>query len=143
MEILLRDAEETDMKFIRFCVKQFVLDDADMHSHQFVVAEIAGAIVGFGRLRKHTDCTELCTLGVVVEYRGKGIGRKLVNRLIEKSRTDLFVVCIIPAFFRKFGFKQIDNFPVSMFQKHKMCTEKFVVPETYCVMKRVADHLLG
>ena len=91
-------------------------------------------MVGFGRLRKHFDCIELCSLGVVTNYRRQGIGKAIVKELIKKSSDSIHLVCIIPDFFTPFGFKIVEQYPNAIQNKLKYCTQELVVPETYVAM---------
>ena len=59
----------------------------DYNENNFVVAELNGEIVGFCRFRfenvynekfPEIDC-ELCALYIKPDYKGKGIGKKLIN----------------------------------------------------------------
>ena len=91
-------------------------------------------MVGFGRLREHPDCLELCSLGVATSYRRKGIGKAIVAKLIEHFSKNIYLVCIIPDFFIPFGFHKVEIFPVSIQNKIEYCTSELVVPETYMAM---------
>ena len=77
---------------------------------------------------------ELCSLGVLPEYRHKGIGDLLVHALIKIAVQDVYLVCIIPDYFKPFGFKLVDEFPEEMKQKLHYCTSELVVEEKYVVM---------
>lgn len=124
------------MKQITAYVKEYVLDDEDMLAEQFIAAIYNNKLVGFVRLRKHADCDELCTLGVVEKYRLQGIGRALVEEVKKICSRELYLVCIIPTFFYKPGFKVItNNIPASMKRKWDRCTNEYVVEEEYCVMQ--------
>jgi ribosomal protein S18 acetylase RimI-like enzyme len=67
------------------------LDDIATHylalGHRFVLAERAGAIVGAGALIEESAGTgRLVRMSVARERRGEGIGRALVNQLLEEAR---------------------------------------------------------
>lgn len=112
-----------------------MLDDEDLQIKQFLIAHQNDTFIGFGRIRQHKDAIELCTLGVIPEFRGKGAGKKLTQELIKKAKSTIYVVSIIPEFFRKLGFEIISEYPSSMHQKHQRCTTQLVVEEEYCVMR--------
>lgn len=136
MDMIVEHGAQKDISRIGELVKEFRLDDEDIKAEQFlVVKDKSSQLLGFGRLRTHTDCIELCTLGVVAEYRGRGIGKMLVNALAKKANADLYVVCIIPGFFEKFGFEIVEEAPSSIERKVNICTTTLVVEESYFSMK--------
>lgn len=54
---------------------------------EFLIAEIDGEIVGCGALHvMWEDLAEIRTLATADSWRGKGIGRKLVDKLLENGR---------------------------------------------------------
>ncbi len=59
------------------------------------------------------DLAEVKCLAVVESYKGKGIGKKLVdaalNEAVSLEVKRLFTLTYIPEFFKKFGFKKIDK----------------------------------
>jgi N-acetylglutamate synthase-like GNAT family acetyltransferase len=65
----------------------------------------------------------------------KGVGKLLVQTLIQKATEPLYLACIIPQFFEPFGFYTVDEFPKEMQEKLNYCTSELVVPEKYVVMK--------
>ncbi|MES2593115.1 MAG: GNAT family N-acetyltransferase [Bacteroidota bacterium] len=135
MQLTLRTPTENE--FIDICefIRQFELDNRDLKKDQFTVALRDNELVGFGRLREHTDCFELCSLGVVTSYRRKGIGKAVVIELLKKTTTDIFLVCIIPEFFQPLGFHIVKHYPASIQNKIGYCTEELVVPEMYVAMQ--------
>ena len=135
MEILISIPNEKEMALIRHYTTIFVLDAGDLQKQQFLIAKHKDKFIGFGRLRDHKECIELCTLGVMPAYRNKGVGKKIATELMKKSDAKIYVVCIIPKFFEKLGFKTVINYPDSILRKHHMCTTKFMVNEPYCVMQ--------
>ncbi len=126
----------TDKEFEQICllITEFELDNRDLKKEQFIVAIHNSELVGFGRLREHTDCLEICSLGVATSFRRQGIGRAIVAKLIEKIPKNIYLVSIIPDFFIPFGFHKVEIFPVSIQNKIEYCTSELVVPETYVAM---------
>jgi len=100
-----------------------------------LVAKYNGELVGFGRIRRRENCYELCSLGVIEPERLKGVGKQLVQSLIRTAKQPLYLVCIIPEYFKPFGFVVVDEYPESMHEKLNYCTSELVVPEKYVVMK--------
>jgi N-acetylglutamate synthase-like GNAT family acetyltransferase len=134
MSLELRRPDTTEFKQIRDHIREFELDDRELMQEEFTAAFRNKELVGFGRLRKHIDCTELCSLGVVTSHRKKGIGKAIVLELIKRSETEIHLVCIIPNFFSPFEFKIVENFPASIQNKIEYCTSELVVPEKYVAM---------
>jgi len=126
---------ENDFQHVKKLIAEFCLDDNDLKAEQFLIAIAEGKLVGFGRLRQYPGCCELCSLGVAEDLRSKGIGSALSKALIKKSTSDLYTVTIIPAFFSRFGFKKVSDFPSELAIKQSYCTSTLTVPETYVVMQ--------
>jgi N-acetylglutamate synthase-like GNAT family acetyltransferase len=138
MQVNISVPEESSMDTIKRYIEEYCLDDENIEREQFIIAKYNNILVGFGRLKDHGDCAELCTLGVVSEYRGKGIGKQLVEALIKRAHSTLYVVCIIPDFFKKFEFEVVADVPDPIHRKYDMCTTKLKVPEPYYRMLRQA-----
>ena len=119
---------------IRNYIQQFELDDRNLKQEEFSAAFRENELVGFGRLREHTDCIELCSLGVVNDHRRQGIGKSIVKELIKRSKSSIHLVCIIPDFFTPFGFLIVKEYPAAIQNKLDYCTHELVVPENYVAM---------
>ena len=118
----LRNAEPSDMENIYNIALKYDLDSNDMKTEDFIVAEEKGKIIGFGRLWKHDDAVELGTIGVVEEYRNKGIAKEIVKYLLGKTKENVYLTTLIPGFFEQFGFKTITTkAPQSMIRKKGWC----------------------
>jgi N-acetylglutamate synthase-like GNAT family acetyltransferase len=126
----------TDKEFHQICeyIHEFELDNRDLEKKQFTAAFRDNQLVGFGRLREHTDGIELCSLGVVTPHRRQGIGKAIVAELIKKSPQRIYLVCIIPDFFTPFGFHIVKEYPISVQNKMDYCIHELVVPEMYVAM---------
>jgi N-acetylglutamate synthase-like GNAT family acetyltransferase len=135
MELIIRKPTGSEFQMICNYIRDFELDDRGLHPEQFSAAFRDNELVGFGRLREHSDCTELCSLGVMTPLRRKGIGKSIVKELIKRAPEKLYLVCIIPDFFTPFNFKIINNYPSSIQNKLNYCTEQLVVSEPYVAME--------
>lgn len=137
----IRRAVESDVAQLSIAIKQMQLDDTNMDYHQFVIAEMNGEFAGFGRIKEYNDAKELCSLGVLSKYRGKGISRLLIKELKTKAVIKpLHVVTIIPTLFKKFGFEEIVKYPNSLLPKINYCVNTLGGcdnGEQYVVMKRM------
>jgi len=114
-------ADESDAIVVERLARSFDLDCEEFLIHQFVVAKVNDEIIGFGRLRKYPDCTEVATVGVIPEERNKGIGTAIVNELIRIGPKELFVTCVIPSFFSRLGFHAMEQYPSVLQKKVDFC----------------------
>lgn len=135
MTLILRTPDQKEFEQICSYIKDFELDDRSLHPDEFVAAFRNSELVGFGRLRRHPDCLELGSLGVVTSYRRQGIGKAVVSELIDRANKDLYLVCIIPSYFAPFGFRTVQTYPAALENKLQYCSSELVVPENYVVMK--------
>ncbi len=138
-EIRIRIAEEKDRSYLVDGIERFWLDDAGLEIHQFLIAEEGDVKLGFGRVREHQECSEMCTLGVEENARKKGTGSSLIKALTEKAiqKNKLYLVCIIPHLFEPLGFEIVSEYPEPMADKLRRCETYLSVPEKYVVMKYV------
>ena len=132
--LTFRTPTEHEFLQIRNYIQQFELDDRNLKQQEFIAAFRENELVGFGRLREHSDCVELCSLGVITQHRRQGIGKAIVNELIKKSKSSIHLVCIIPEFFSPFNFQLVKNYPSAIQDKINYCTQELIVPETYVAM---------
>ncbi len=132
--LTFRTPIEHEFLQIRNYIQQFALDDRNLKQEEFIAAFRENELVGFGRLREHSDCVELCSLGVITQHRRQGIGKAIVKELTRKSKSSIHLVCIIPEFFSPFKFQQVKNYPSAIQEKLNYCTQELIVPETYVAM---------
>ena len=126
---------DSDFKQIRTFIKMFELDDRALDSKQFLAAYLQQELTGFGRIRNFETCSELCSLGVIEPQRLKGIGRQLVKSLVKEALQPLYLVCIIPEYFKPLGFITVSVYPDKLQDKLNYCTRELAAPENYVVMK--------
>lgn len=133
--IIVTHATEEDFSFIKERIRVFELDNRDLHYQQFVVAKLGNNILGFVRAREYKNCHEICSLGVLPQYRKMGVSGKLVNTLIAKITTPIFICSIIPKLFEKLGFEIVTVYPPEIIDKYNYCTSSLAVEEPYVVMR--------
>ena len=80
---------------------------------RYYVVEVDGRVVGYGGLWLIMDEAHITNIAIHPEYRGKGIGKKLVGGLIEEtSKINIYKITLevrpsntaALALYRKFGF---------------------------------------
>lgn len=130
----LSACSEEDFKKVMDLIAEMQLDNNDLQPSQFIVAKKNQELVGFGRLRTYESCQELCSLGVIEASRNRGVGTMLAEALKAKSTKPLYAVTIIPGYFNRMGFVQVDHFPKEIAAKVKYCIGSLPVPETYVAM---------
>lgn len=115
-EILIRKAKKSDLLAIQRLLSTYFLDMEGLGPEDFVLAEIDGKIIGCADLIKSEfhgkNFLEIHSIAVHPNFRGKGIGTRLVKYLltiIGGPCCDLYVRTTAPIFFEKLNFTKIDN----------------------------------
>jgi amino-acid N-acetyltransferase len=136
--VRVRPARIVDMRDIEPLIRVFAsdnlmlpkgLDQLTRTFREFVVAvDEDDFVIGCGALRIYTEgLAEICSLAVDPLYQRGGIGRKIVERLIEEARglelTDVFALTLNPEFFGKLGFEVVnrENFPLKVWADCRNC----------------------
>ncbi len=95
------------------------LDYPGMETDRLWVADDAGKTIGLVALKKHSDCLELCALGVDPEHRGQGVAQALVEALMAEATGTVHLATIIPGFFEACGFRTTQDIPAAFPAKRK------------------------
>ena len=117
----IRTARKDDVPQIAALARKLSLDYPGMKEDPFWVAENRGHIHGIVALKKHSDCHELCALGVDPGHRHKGLGQKLVRALLQNAGREIYLATIIPGFFENCGFEKTLDIPFSMKKSPEWC----------------------
>lgn len=127
-EVVVRRARTPDVRMIRRLVDTYagagprLLEKATVTLYEdvqeFWVAERGGRIVGCGALHVlWEDLAEIRTVAVDPEFRGLGIGHKIVSALIRTAKElglrRVFCLTFEIDFFTRHGFRPIQGTPVS------------------------------
>lgn len=118
MNVTIRPASPDDMPFITECIDRFKLDDEDLNYRQFVVAVDGNEIVGFGRIRPHKEVYELGCVGVIESRRNQGIGRIIVEHLVNVFPSDdVYITTDLIRYFERLGFRHVESGPEELIEK--------------------------
>jgi len=126
-DALIRPATAADSTDIEIILSTYFLDRDDIAHDQFFVAEKNGKVVGCAVFEKLKTVEtndvffEIHTIAVLPPYKGKGIGRMLLNRLLleieneiensaenTKTLTAVYTRTTSPNFFIREGFEKAD-----------------------------------
>ncbi len=69
-------------------------------------------MIGCGQVKPHRDGSlELASIAVTSEWRGQGVARALVERLLEENPGELYLMCRsgLQGMYEKFGFRAIEE----------------------------------
>jgi len=123
MEVFVRPALEFDIEKIMPYINEYGLDSENLDNEQFYIAEADGKLAGFGRVKSYGEVYELATLGVLENFRGNDIGRKIIEKLINiVPSKEIWITTIIPEYFERFGFIEDDNIPDEILLKcERLC----------------------
>jgi amino-acid N-acetyltransferase len=127
MDITIRPAVESDIESILSIVNAYASQNLMLPRtgeqirrvlNWFLVAEYAGKIVGCGSNVELTPrLTELRSLAVAPEFRGTGLGRRLVEALVAKAQAagydQICALTLNEDFFHRCGFETVDRWAIS------------------------------
>ena len=93
-----------------------------------------GRLVGVGRaLADGVDCSYVCDVAVLPGHQGTGLGRQVIERLLELSRGHkkiiLYAVPGKEPFYRKFGFERMTT-AMAIFENQALAVERGYLSET-------------
>jgi amino-acid N-acetyltransferase len=137
-EVTIRTARISDMRQVEALVNGFARDNLMLPKtydqlarlfREFVVAvDREDRVLGCGALRVYNqELAEVASLAVDEAAHGAGIGRRIVERLIEEARglglRTVFALTLQEAFFRRLGFSVVprENFPGKVWADCRNC----------------------
>ena len=110
--VTVRPAREQDSDRIHQLVRAEKLNPTGLDWRRFLVAEDRqGRVVGCGQIKPHRDGSlEMASIVVEEDLRGEGLGRLLIERLIDGIHQPLWLMCrssLVPLY-EQFGFEEVD-----------------------------------
>jgi amino-acid N-acetyltransferase len=156
-DVCVRAARTCDIAAVRHLVDTYapdrrLLGKATVQLYEdvqeFVVAETAGAIIGCGALHvMWEDLAEIRTVAVDPAHTGQGVGRAVVNRLIERGRAlgvqRLFCLTFAVGFFQRVGFERISGTPVTPLVYTELLQSEDEGVAEFLDLERVKPNTLG
>jgi len=115
----IRNSRTEDILLAIELARRLDLDYPGLEADPIWVAEEARDIIGLVALKEHPDCLELCALGVDPRFRGKGVGKALVEAVMVAASGRVHLATIIPEFFEACGFEKSADIPATFPEKRK------------------------
>ena len=127
MSVVIRSAKTGDVKKIREIVDAYS-DQRRLLSketvtlfeavQEFVVAELAGEVIGCGALHVlWEDLAEVRTVAVIESMHGQGVGHKILDQVLKNAKEigvkKVFCLTFETKFFGAHGFEEIQGTPVT------------------------------
>lgn len=115
---------------------------------EFWVAELDGELVGCGALHVlWSDLGEVRTVAVHPKVRGRGVGHRIVDRLLDVARElrlqRIFVLTFEVEFFSRHGFAEIEGTPVTAEVYEEMCRSYDTGVAEFLDLSYVKPNILG
>jgi len=114
--VALRRARSADLEAVEQLLRNMKLPTEGVVDwvEQFWVGEHAGAVVGVAGMERYGEAGLLRSVAVAHEWRGSGVGRALVDRVLEESRAagvhDVFLLTTTAEhYFARLGFACVDR----------------------------------
>ncbi|MFA5520004.1 MAG: GNAT family N-acetyltransferase [Spirochaetota bacterium] len=147
----IREAEEKDIEAIFNLLKQYALqgiilerdrEDISNNLHTFIVAEIDSILKGVVTFYDYGEnLKEIRSLAIESNSQGMGIGKKLLQSVIERirksSKARIFVLTYKPEFFKKNNFVEVskEEFPEKIWKDCDKCKDRENCSETALIYK--------
>src|SRR5262245_60873968 len=116
---MLQPATPDEMAFIENAIARWKLDGEQVSVDQFWVWREDGAVRAFGRIKPYRGGVyELGSVGVAEDARGRGLGKAVVQGLIDRFPTrDIYITTDLRGFFEPMGFREIAEMPAPLRDK--------------------------
>jgi N-acetylglutamate synthase-like GNAT family acetyltransferase len=134
MQVNVADCNDEDFPLIKDYINRYELDNREMAPEQFLTVKGPNGLKAFGRVRAYGAFSEICSIGVLENKRGAGYGKKVTEALINRSVGPLYVVTVIPEFFKRMGFSLCSDYPREIADKLYYCLKDLPVEAEYVVL---------
>ncbi len=107
-ELVIRQAVGADFAAIKNLIHEVGINPTGLDWRRFIVVEAFGRqFAGCGQLKPHSDGSiEMASIAVLPSWRGQGIARLIIQKLLESAPRPLYLTCRsqLGVFYQKFGF---------------------------------------
>jgi N-acetylglutamate synthase-like GNAT family acetyltransferase len=111
LDYSIRPAVREDAGAVRALIRAVKINPLGIDWPRFLIAvDDENQLVGCGQVKIHRDgSSELASIAVAPAWRGQGVARALVERLIATCKQPLYLTCRshLGAFYERFGFKVV------------------------------------
>ncbi|MEX1071426.1 MAG: GNAT family N-acetyltransferase [Anaerolineales bacterium] len=110
----IEKATAEDATKIRSLILRSAINPTALDWRRFVVARTAPEreFIGCGQIKLHADGThELASIAVVPEWRGRGVGRAVIEALLAAHTGELYLMCqsSLGGLYTRFGFYELNE----------------------------------
>lgn len=120
--MIVRRATGEDMPYVIRIAWRLALDYPGMENDLFFVAEERGKIIGILGLKDYGEFVEVLSVGVLEEYQGTGLGKKLVDEALKSvKKRVVYLLTVIPGFYEQFGFRKVEQYPEALKKDAAWC----------------------
>ena len=112
----IRKPNKQEFELVKVRAKRMKLDLSNVNAKQFLCAFTKNGLVGFVRVLPKNKLKEVATLGVLREFRNKGVGKFLISNL-QRQFVVLYLITVIPSYFEKQGFHLVQEIPEELKEK--------------------------
>jgi len=109
----LRPAQAPDFPAIQAIIRNAQINPMGLKWDRFLVAvDQENRVIGCGQIKPHSDGSdELASIAVKPAWRGQGVARTIIERLISTHQGDLYLTCraSLGSLYKKFGFSRITD----------------------------------
>ena len=122
LPINIREATIDDDVIIKQMIREARLDPTSLKWQRFLIAEHESEIVGVGQIKQYPGCEELGSLVTKKDYRGQGVGAKLITALEARAGRPLYLFCGAhnESYYLRFAYKTISWWDAPAFLKFKI-----------------------
>jgi amino-acid N-acetyltransferase len=143
--IELRSVTKEDLTSIEQLLQDNHLPDRDIYENSILlfIASIASKDIGVGGLELYENICLLRSLVIRDAFRGKGYGKELTNKLIDRAKDkgvkEVYLLTTTAAdFFRKIEFKKIDRDRVPLAIKNTSQFSSLCPASAICLRKVIS-----
>ena len=112
-DIIFRPAAADDSAAIKALINLVRINPMSLDWVRFLLASTPdGEVVACGQIKPHSEGTlELASIAVHPDWRGRGIAREIIQRLVADSPRPIHITCRsdLESFYIKFGFRSLPS----------------------------------